>query len=189
MILLLEQTETKDHVKQQTKDHDTRLQSLLKKLFDEPQNEGATCLYVSCQENQLACVEFLVAIKADLNRPTDRGFTPVEIAVLKGNEDIVEHLLQAGAAIKRAGEPAQKGASRPRTTPLLLAAQQKSLNAVKLLLKANADPNEVSQKGCSPLIKACQKNCIDIAATLMDHGALVDHAAADGATSLQQPGL
>ena len=140
---------------------------------------------MACQENQLDCVKFLAKVLCNLNGPTIHGITPLKIAVLKDLQELVKHLLQVRAAIRRVGEPAPDIADRPRTTPLLLATQEQHLAMVTILLQENADPNEVNHKGCSPLIKACQKNSLEIAATLLESGALVDHAADDGATSLQ----
>lgn len=64
-----------------------------------PKPRGDSPLHYSAMIGSVECVQMLVRLKADLNRPSTRhGETPLHKAVLFGRTEVVEELLAAGAS-------------------------------------------------------------------------------------------
>lgn len=67
-----------------------------------PDSDGATPLYVACQNGRLECVRTLLRLPpslAGLNSPKASGATPLYVAAQKGLASVVHELLQAGAEV------------------------------------------------------------------------------------------
>lgn len=86
-------------------------------------------LMLAALGGQLAVVERLIALGADINKP---GWTPLHYAATRGHLDVMYLLLDKSAYID--------AASPNGTTPLMMAAFYGTPSAVKLLLEAGADP-------------------------------------------------
>jgi ankyrin repeat protein len=152
-------------------------------------------------KNQLAATKRLIAAKADVNLVADDNWTPL-IQVMYADPGVAvpvaQLLLQAGAdasivnnegntALSLAAErgmpvliPAliKAGAdinARGRDgTALGLAAEKGQANVVKALLEANADPNLGDKNNTTPLMKAAQRDHVDVIALLLAHCARTD---------------
>jgi len=152
-------------------------------------------------KNQLAATKRLIAAKADVNLVADDNWTPL-IQVMYADPGVAvpvaQLLLQAGAdasivnnegntALSLAAErgmpvliPAliKAGAdinARGRDgTALGLAAEKGQANVVKALLEANADPNLGDKNNTTPLMKAAQRDHVDVIALLLEHCARTD---------------
>jgi len=144
------------------------VRALIQKKADvnAPQGDGATALHWAVYRDSVEAVDLLVraGAKSTANRT---GMTPLAMAALYGNPQIVDRLLKGGADAKalgpngetmvmfgaRNGNPevirllveagANVNAKEPLrgTTALMWAVEQKHPEAVAALLKAGADPS------------------------------------------------
>lgn len=105
--------------------------------------QGETPLMIAALRGYLGAVQKLIAKDADVNKP---GWTPLHYAATNGHLDVMKLLLEQHAYID-AGSP-------NGSTPLMMAAQYGTPEAVKLLLDAGADPLLKNQQ---------QLNAIDFA--------------------------
>jgi beta-lactamase regulating signal transducer with metallopeptidase domain len=80
----------------------------------------------------------------------------------------IEELLRAGANVNCTTDNGQAG------NPLIGAAQEGHLEAVRLLLDWGADPNLVIRDDGTPLIAAARDGRTDVVALLLDRGARID---------------
>ncbi|KAA0145804.1 hypothetical protein FNF29_08383 [Cafeteria roenbergensis] len=81
-------------------------------------DDGATPLFIACQEGHDAVVRLLVEAGADVNKATtDDGTTPLFIACQEGHDAVVRLLVEAGADVSKAR-------TDDGTTPLFIACQE-----------------------------------------------------------------
>lgn len=154
------------------RDNPGSVRSLLERGFDpntmSPQGQHG--LYLALQDQSLRVAQVLMeapALKPDLRNL--EGETPLMMAALKGNVDIVRELIARGADVNMpgwtplhyaatGGQPeiirilleahAYIDAESPnKSTPLMLAAQYGTEDSVRLLLEAGADPLLRNQLG------------------------------------------
>ncbi len=74
------------------------------------------------------------------------GRTPLHYACLKGDDELVQKLVEEKADINLADDNGM--------TPLHFAAQERRIEIVELLLRAGADPNRYDAHGNGPLFTA-----------------------------------
>ncbi|KAJ5556796.1 hypothetical protein N7494_000711 [Penicillium frequentans] len=99
-----------------------------------------------------------------LRNAKDSGGTAILHAARSGNCSTLQKALQAWTdATSPAGLPVKPD------QPLLLAAKNGNLPAVKMLIEYGADPNIRGQKKCTPLIAASQYGHTAVVATLLAH--------------------
>ena len=89
-------------------------------------------------------------------------------AATDGDVAGIEELLRAGANVNCTTDNGQAG------NPLIGAAQEGHLEAVRLLLDWGADPNLVIRDEGTPLIAAARDGRTDVVALLLDRGARID---------------
>jgi ankyrin repeat protein len=78
-----------------------------------------------------------------VNQPDSFGATPLDIAVGKGNRQMVELLLSKGANVNHRGVM--------RGTPLMTAVQARQLEIAKILIEHGADPSLAGPDGRSSI--------------------------------------
>lgn len=113
--------------------------------------DGRTPLHEAVVDNQIDVVRYLLTQPVELNQLDASGKSPLHQAVLRGNEEMAELLLHAGASPNM----------RPRNngkTPLKHAAWHGMDRMVRLLLSFGADPLAVDESGQTPLDKARVSN-------------------------------
>lgn len=101
-------------------------------------------------------VRKLIARDADVNKP---GWTPLHYAATGGHLAVMKILLQEHAYIN--------AESPNKTTPLMMAAEYGSTEAVKLLLEEGADPlmrNELGLSAVDFALRANRKDAADLIA-------------------------
>ena len=79
---------------------------------------------------------------------------PLEIAIQKGELDIIQALITAGVNVNQT--------YKDGTHPLYQAIECGRLYVVNALIEAGADVNQVNENGMSPLMIAAQKGILDI---------------------------
>jgi len=113
----------------------------------------------------------------------DDGYTLIAFAAEKGCTNIIQQLLDLDANVG-ADDDHSDNEYMHRQLPLPLAARNGHLEAVKMLLKAKADPN----KG---LAEACKNRHLEVLKTLIEAGArkseaCLENAAGNGYTEIVQ---
>ena len=105
---------------------------------------GRTWLARACATEEVeVAITRLKERPEDLDVADNAGNTPLQIASLEGNADIVQVLLDAGC------DTACKNIDMD--TPLIDAVENGHLDVVKLLLRAGLDPRQSNSKGEEPL--------------------------------------
>jgi formylglycine-generating enzyme required for sulfatase activity len=126
-----------------------------------------------------AAVQQFLQKGASVDDANDQGDTPLMLACVKGNTDVVKILLAAGAKVN-AADAANAGAY----TPLLIASRNEHWDIVKILLAAGANVNAVAGTGDTPLEFASYWGNAETVSLLLKAGANVNAAAKNGLTPL-----
>lgn len=100
---------------------------------------GETALHIVTARRDLTWLNFLLYKGANPNLRTDKGVSPLALAVSLGWTDGAELLLTKGA---RPNDPDATG-----ETPLISAVHLRSVEMVKLLIKGGADPLRADNSG------------------------------------------
>src|SRR5450755_598003 len=133
---------------------------------------GYTPLYFAIQSNRAGVVDLLLAGHADPNALVMTGMnlsqyggnaTPLQLAVLLGNERLASTLISAGAHIDAKGATGR--------TPLYWAIRDDRLDLIRFLIEMGADVNVRDTDGASPLDEAVWHGSLDSVAILLAHGA------------------
>jgi len=170
-----QQQATSDFFKAVLRDNYREVMALLLRGFNAntPDERGRTGLTLGIREECWRAVDtLLLAPGIDLNLPNRQNETPLMLAAIKGNLELVKTLVQRGADVNREGwaplhyaasaglehsveiaaylleESAYIDAASPNgTTPLMMAAQYASEGMVKLLIGEGADVSLRNQQG------------------------------------------
>ena len=150
---------------------------------------GGTPLHTAASANQVDFAKMLIKRKANLEIVDKYGSTPLLTATLQVDPDMVEVLVDAGAAIN------VKSTVNIMDTPMVHAAgnpnpleHRKNVSIIKYLLDHKGDINFPSPNGTTPLMAAAQKSDhsdgYDRAALLISKGAKLDLVNDKGETAL-----
>jgi hypothetical protein len=123
---------------------------------------GRTPLSLAAEGGHMEIVRILLQRDANVDeRDSQFGFTPLHHAVVHGRVDVVEFLLDHGAALSGA-----------RIPPLTLAAAKGEQTVVRLLLEKGADPNSMDRRsGQTALHLAASRGYAIVCSCLLSHGA------------------
>jgi hypothetical protein len=110
-----------------------------------------------------AIIKFLEDPDIDINWGDEFGFTALMKASIKGNSEIVERLIVAGAYIN--------AKNKNGNTALYSAALNGHPEIIKLLLKAGANVNLKDKFGQTALMKASERGEVQIVKALLAAGA------------------
>jgi ankyrin repeat protein len=170
------------------RDEGATITELLKRGFDPNTIDpsGRPGLFIAVQDGSVKAAEALIAwpkTKVEWRSPKDES--PLMIAALKGQTELVRRLIARDADVNKPGwaplhyaatgghldimqilldEYAFIDAQSPnKTTPLMMAAKYGSTAAVKLLLEAGADPTMRNELGLSAVDFALQSQRKDAA--------------------------
>src|SRR6187431_1669216 len=92
-------------------------------------------------------VKALLKQAADVNASQGDGMTALHWAAMKGDAEMAQLLLYAGANVRAATRIGGY-------TPLFMAAERGTAPVLDLLLKAGADPKQTAMHGMTPLMTA-----------------------------------
>jgi len=174
-------------------DKPAEITSLLQRGFD-PNTvspEGLHGLFLAVREGALKAAMVLADWpKTQVEWRSDKDESPLMLAALKGQEDVVRKLIDRGADVNKPGwtplhyaatnghlgimnllleHHAYLDAESPnKTTPLMMAAFYGTSQAVKLLLEAGADPTLRNEQGLSAVDFAQRGNRPDAAAMIAE---------------------
>lgn len=115
-------------------------------------HDSWTALLFACSESYVGCVRALLAGGASPNPKTPHARAPLSLAALRGNAEIAEMLIDAGAAL----DGPVFGFNS--LTPLMAAAENFSARCFSLLLRrgASAAPAAAAPGGRSALARLCE---------------------------------
>lgn len=150
---------------------------------------GGTPLHTAASANQIDFARVLIKRKANLEIVDRLGSTPLLTAALVLDPDMVEVLVDAGAAVN------VKSTVNPLVTPMVFAAgnpnpfdHRKSVSIIKYLLGHKGDIDFPSSNGTTPLMAAARKpdhsDGYDRASLLIEKGAKLDAVNDKGETAL-----
>jgi ankyrin repeat protein len=124
-----------------------------------------------------AVVEAILDAGADINALTDEGNTPLNMAIRRGDLELVKVIVRRGAAVTKFG--------RKRYRPPLYVAAETEMPSVarraiiEFLLKAGADPNAIGSRGDTTLKKLAAVRDVDDEDALACLAALIRAGAKD----------
>jgi uncharacterized protein len=159
-------------------------------------NEGETALMTTARTGKVQAAKVLLDHGAKVDaREGWHGETALMWAVAQGQAEMAKVLIAAGADVgarsnlnkwerQNTMEPREKWLPLGNFTPLLFAAREGQLEAVKVLAEAGADLNAVDADGISPMLIAIINGHYDVAAFLVNRGADPNLADKTGRTAL-----
>lgn len=142
------------------------LKEALKGIVDTQVMFGETPLIIAAKKNNKILMQKLLLLKADINKRDWEGFTALHHIVERGYKDGAEWLLEKGAKVHLE--------SNYGDTALNIAVRLHDYSLVRMLIKHNANPNEINTKGMSPLHIAAEAGRIEVLKELLRQGAQMD---------------
>ncbi len=172
---------------------------------------GLTPLLLAGRGNCKGCVDVLLRHRADIRLPDPDGVAPLTLAMMNGNWDIAQRLVEAGADVNqwdvygqsplhvaienayvsRRGGPGGLGSDKapnavdgPALVKLLV---ERGADAnQQMFFRAPREPGQVSasSRGTTPLHRACASADMELVKFLLAHGGDVNLATAHGETCM-----
>lgn len=127
---------------------------------------GQGVLHLACENGHAQVVALLRSQKCDASVQDCRGYTPLMMASERGDTLLLDHLLRCKTGYKSRNTISDKG-----FTSLHLASRMGHADAVKTLIKANAQVNLRNRFGNTPLTIACEHGHVDVVRALLRGGA------------------
>lgn len=156
--------------------------------------QGASPLFLACQEGRESCARFLldrcgrekVCVSTDneepelwvnfADRPLNSEATPLYVAAQNGHQGNVQLLIEHRCNVNKA--------TRDKATPLFIASQMGFNAIVDELIQARAQVDTPNNTGATPLFIASQNDRLGIATKLIDLRADVNSSTTGGATPM-----
>ncbi|XP_074647918.1 uncharacterized protein LOC141903615 [Tubulanus polymorphus] len=131
------------------------------------QIHGRTPLHIAAKyldiNLAIKLIPFLVGLGADINRLGECGETPLQLAVYRGEERLMDAILAAGADITAGG-----GIQLPE---VFLKVQEVKPRFLEKLINLGVPVNEVMSKSVTALMQCCAEKNVDCLRVLLHHGA------------------
>ena len=132
-----------------------------------------TCLVLACQNEDVQCLEVLLAAGASCNGAHGADETPLTMTSSKGNLACLEALLRAGADVDRSGDKGE--------TPLCSACSHGHLAVAEALMAAGADVNKPGSDEQPPLEQAIEAGEYAVVELLLSKCANITHRMVEAA--------
>ncbi len=182
-----------------------------KNVFSKQERDrhGRTALHYASACNILSSVKDLIKLKKNTDPVDKLNITPLGLAAVSGNIDVVKELLASGSKVNHASLEGRTAlhyaagyghanivavllaagaivdqADKNGETALYKAAKNRQADVLRLLIAARATVNVTTSNGESPLYVAAKEGNIEEVKILLDAGAPVDQVANNGATPL-----
>ena len=136
--------------------------------------------------NRKDVVEKLLALDADPLQRSPDGKLPLQIALERSQDDMVEILIHSAG--KRLLNVRAAGASDPMDTLLHVAVRNNNAAHCRLLLKGGADAFEVNSVGQSPLHLAASLASVSMVRLLLQYPVVINQQDENGETCLHMVG-
>ena len=133
-------------------------------VIDKAMTNGTTALVAACHGGYSDIVFLLLKYGADINVKFKSGYNALMVAIIGGHDDVAFHLIDEGIDISCVN-------TDNKTDPLFMAVQHNRYQIAFKLLEHGADPNTCNKYGWSALMKACEKNMIDLVILLLSYHA------------------
>lgn len=141
------------------------------KEIEQQNRKGCSALFEAVWLEDAAMTRLLLqgGAQVDCHSPENANITPLMLAAARGNAEVLDDLLAAGA---KPDEPDWMS-----TTALFFAVRGGSLACVGALLDAGADVNARDTRYSTPLLCAIEQSNADVVHALLRHGASMTHHA------------
>ncbi|XP_040467705.1 ankyrin repeat and SOCS box protein 3 isoform X1 [Falco naumanni] len=136
--------------------------------FTEAYSDRCSAAGLAARRGDAAALRELVAQGYSIDVPDNRGWVPLHEAAAHDSAGCLRLLLQAAPSDDYINSKTFEG-----MCALHLSARYGSLESVRVLLEAGADPNEVTTEATTPLFLAVENGHADIVNLLLQHGANV----------------
>ncbi|KAF3934562.1 Ankyrin-1 [Dactylella cylindrospora] len=135
-----------------------------------PNKRGLTPLHLACENGHAECVDALLTAGADHGARDGAGYTPLAVWAYSSDDDNGEAILSIGRSLIQAGaDPNAK--DKGLLTPLMFAAHDNRLLAVRFLLENGADPDSPNITGQASLTYAVRSSACEVLRALHRYGA------------------
>ncbi|WP_354415248.1 ankyrin repeat domain-containing protein [Variovorax atrisoli] len=144
-------------------DNASGVRNLIQRGFDPNTRDehGQTGLLIALREPSPKVIKVLIeAPQTDVDIASPKDETPLMLAAIKGQQDVVDQLLKRDAAVNKTG-----------WTPLHYAATSGQIAIMKTLLENFAFIDAQSPNGTTPLMMAAMYGSNDAVKLLLDEGA------------------
>ena len=150
------------------------IKSIYKKYLNIVNDNNSTLLHKTVMSNLLNIMKILLEEGVDdINAKDNAGYTPLHLAIVHDNYDILQILIENGANINE---------KYFNDTPILLAIKKNKPNIIKLLIEKGANLNEKDDFGNTPLHFAYINELFDRVILLIEQGADIYIQNRDGST-------
>ncbi|KAH7329489.1 ankyrin repeat-containing domain protein [Stachybotrys elegans] len=146
---------------------------------DEEEDSGAghySGLHYAVMKGDVNLARNLVLLQKEVDMESPSGFTPLQLAVLQNEVEMVKLLLAHGADLSRACPPSPEGVAM---LPICVAVAQGCIKMAQVLLDAGADPDAKSDKPSSTAVNSL--SALHVCQTTSDNPAMTELLARRGA--------
>ena len=144
--------------------------------IDSRTKEGYTPLMIAAGNDKLQAVKYLLKQGADPSLQDNNGWNELHFASQGGNPEVIELMLSH--------VPSIDSRTKKGCTPLMIAAGNDKLQAVKYLLKQGADPSLQDNNGWNVLHFASKGGNPEVIELMQSHMLSVDSRTKEGSTPL-----